>query len=78
MLQRLQRRAFGRAFGSGGSRTWFVIGTAAWLLRTANRLRKPVPELVYQGKLEPGQALLVEHLATDQSGRPTRRSRRRH
>lgn len=77
MLQRLQRLALGRAFHGQGNRIWLILGTAAWLLRTANRLRKPVPEVVYRGSLSPGETLVVDHLAIDQAGRPTKSKRRR-
>lgn len=77
MLSRLQRLALLRAFRGGGSRTWLIVGTAAWLLRTANRLRAPVPEVVYRGSIEPGQRLVVDHLELDHGGRPVRRRRGR-
>ena len=46
MLAGAQRRAFARAFRGGGSNAWLVAATAIWLLRTANRLRRPQPARV--------------------------------
>jgi hypothetical protein len=79
MLQGIQRQALRRALRGQGSRAWLVVGTAAWLLRTANRLRKPQPEIVYRSVLDPGEQLVIDHLAVDQAGKPTRvrRTRRR-
>ena len=76
MLVKLQRLALVRAFRGGGSRTWLIIGTAAWLVRTANRLRAPVPEVVFRGTVEPGERLVVDHLLVDQGGRAVKRRRR--
>ncbi|MGY6499585.1 MAG: hypothetical protein ACXIVQ_01605 [Acidimicrobiales bacterium] len=76
MLVKLQRLALVRAFRGGGSRTWLIIGTAAWLVRTANRLRAPVPEVVFRGTVEPGERLVVDHLLVDQGGHPVKRRRR--
>ena len=77
MLERLQRLAISRAFRTGGNRTWVIIGTGAWLLRTANRLRSPSPEVVYRGTIEPGQQLVIDHQTIDRSGRQLRGRRRR-
>ena len=77
MLLRLQRLGLARAFGRDRSNVWLVIGTAAWLLRTANRLRTPTPEIVYRSKLEPGEQLVIDHRALDQRGKAVRAPRRR-
>lgn len=77
MLLRLQRAAVARVMAGNATRSWVMIGTAAWLLRTANRLRKPVPEIVYRGTLKPGETIEIGHLAVDQTGRPIRRRDRK-
>ena len=77
MLQQFQRIALGRAFRGGGSKGWLVAGTAVWLLRTANRVRKPEVERVYVGELRPGEQLVIDHRAIDQTGRPTTRKARK-
>jgi hypothetical protein len=77
MLQQFQRVALSRAFRGGGSKGWLVAGTAVWLLRTANRVRKPEVETVYRGELKPGEQLVIDHLELDRTGRPTTRKARR-
>ena len=77
MLLRLQRAAVARFLSGGATRGWVIVGTAAWLLRTANRLRKPEPEIVYRSTLKPGETIEIGHLALDQSGRPIRRRDRK-
>lgn len=77
MLLRFQRLAISRVLSGSATRGWVALGTAAWLLRTANRLRKPTPEIVYRGVLKPGQTIEIDHLALDQTGRPIRRRDRK-
>ncbi len=77
MLLRLQRLAIARVLSGGATRSWVALGTAAWLLRTANRLRKPAPEIIYRSVLKPGQTIAIDHLALDQTGRPIRRRDRK-
>jgi hypothetical protein len=62
MLLRLQRRALSLAFRGSGSKVWLVVGTAAWLIRTANRLRHKESEIVYVEALQPGERLVIDHL----------------
>lgn len=76
MLQRLQRLAFTRALGPGGTRPWLVLAASLWLLRKANEVRRPQPELVYRRTLEPGQTLLVDHTLVDRRGKAVKRRRR--
>lgn len=73
MLHGLQRRALARAFHGQGSRTWLIVGTAAWLLRTANRLRSKQPHTVYLETLAPGERLVIDHLPPAATGRRARR-----
>jgi hypothetical protein len=77
MLLRLQRLATARVMAGTGGRVWLILGTAAWLLRTANRVRKPTPEIVYRSALKPGERIQIDHLAVDQTGRPIRRKDRK-
>lgn len=78
MLARLQRLAVSRAIsGSNGSR-WVAVAAGVWLLRKANEVRRPQPEVVYRAALEPGQTLLVDHTLVDRRGKPAKvRVRRR-
>ena len=74
MLARLQRRAFARAFRGEGSNPWLLAATAVWLLRTANRLRRPRPaKVVYLEALAPGERLMIDHLPPPDRGRRARR-----
>jgi hypothetical protein len=77
MLQQLQRFALTRAFRRGGNRTWLIAGTAVWLLRKANSIRKPDAETIYRGVLEPGHQVVIEHLPVDQTGSPRTREAKR-
>ena len=77
MLRRFQRIAVARAFGGGGGRNWLVAAASIWLLRKANEVRRPQPEVVYRRVLEPGQTLVVDHTLVDRRGKPARRTRRR-
>jgi hypothetical protein len=77
MLRRAQRIAFARVLGGGGGRNWLVVAASIWLLRKANEIRRPQPELVYRRVLAPGQTLLVDHTLTDRRGKPVPRRRRR-
>lgn len=72
MLLRLQRAAIARVMSGGATRSWVMLGTAAWLLRTAKRLLAPEPETVYRADLKPGETIQIDHLALDQVGRPVR------
>jgi sulfur carrier protein len=73
VLERLQRIGLDRGLWRGASRAWLVVGTLAWLLRTARRVSRPVPEVVYRQVLDPGDRILVEHTLHDRTGRTVRR-----
>ena len=77
MLHRLQRLAIARVMAGTGGRPWLLLGTAAWVLRAASRVRKPVPEIVYRQALKPGERIQIDHLAVDQAGKPIRRRGRK-
>ncbi|MFP4513697.1 MAG: hypothetical protein ACLFRV_12190 [Acidimicrobiales bacterium] len=76
MLHGLQRRALAKAFHGQGSRPWLIVGTAAWLLRTANRLRSKQPQTVYLEALAPGERLVIDHLPPPATSRRARRQAR--
>ena len=67
----LRRKAIsGGVFG--GSRTWLVVGGAAWALRSVGRifgLGEPRP--VFTDELRPGERIVILH-------GPAQRRRRRH
>lgn len=77
MLRRLQRVAFARAFAGGGGSQWVALAASVWLLRKANEVRRPQPEVVYRRVLEPGQTLLVDHTLLDRRGKDVRSRRQR-
>ncbi|QGG95306.1 hypothetical protein [Actinomarinicola tropica] len=77
MLRRLQRLAVARAMAGGSTRNWAALAAGVWLLRKANEVRHPQPEVVYRSVIEPGQTLLVDHTTFDRRGKPTRRRRGR-
>ncbi|MDZ7679692.1 MAG: hypothetical protein U5K29_14210 [Acidimicrobiales bacterium] len=52
------------------------MGTAAWLLRTANRLRSKQPQTVYLEALAPGERLVIDHLPPPPTSRRARRQAR--
>lgn len=72
MLHRLQRLAVARVISGSATKGWVILGTTAWLLRSAKRLLLPEPETVYRATLKPGETIQVDHLALDQAGRPVR------
>lgn len=76
MLRRLQRLAFTRVVAGGGGRNWLAVAAGIWLLRKAGEVRRPQPEVVYRGVIEPGQTLLVDHTTLDRRGKQVRRRRR--
>jgi len=72
-LERLQRIGLDRGLWHGASRVWLVVGTVAWLVRTARRISRPVPEVVYRQVLAPGDRIQIEHTDLDRTGKPVRR-----
>ncbi len=47
----------------GGSGPWLVVGAGALVVKLVSRGR--TPKVVYSEQLEPGQAIVVSHLAGD-------------
>jgi hypothetical protein len=54
LLRMLATRAARRGFG--GEPVWLAVAVAAWLVR---RARRPGPAVVWQGRVAPGQRLIV-------------------
>lgn len=54
LLSRVVSRALRR--GLAGEPLWLAVGVAAWLVR---RARNRGPDVVWSGRLEPGQRLVV-------------------
>jgi hypothetical protein len=77
VLVRLQRMAVARVMSGAGGNHWVAIAASVWLLRKANEVRRPRPEVVYRAVLEPGQTLLVDHTLVDRRGKPAKVRRRR-
>ena len=77
MLARVQRLAVARAMAGSNGSHWVAIAAGVWLLRKANEVRRPRPEVVYRAVLEPGQTLLVDHTLIDRRGKPAKVRRRR-
>lgn len=70
MLNRLFRVGMRKGL-VGGSRPWLVLGGLAGLGKLLGIMARNRPEVVYRGKLEPGQVVVIDH-------QPAKRSRRRH
>ncbi|HSL57733.1 MAG TPA: hypothetical protein VK866_07820 [Acidimicrobiales bacterium] len=77
MLALLQRVGLNRGLFAGSSRAWLVVGTAAWVLRTARRLSQPSEEVVFRQVLGPGESVRIDHTAVTRSGAPVKVRRRR-
>lgn len=56
LLRTLQSRGVSRGV-FGASRTWLWIAVASWGIRRIRRANGP--ELIYRGKLRPGQTLQI-------------------
>lgn len=69
MLKELRSRSL-REGVFGGSRRWLAVGVFVWILRAVQWAMQRPSEVVYRGRLEPGETLVV-------AARPPRRSRRR-
>lgn len=54
LLSKVVSRALRR--GLAGEPVWLAVGVAAWLVR---RARNRGPDVVWSGRLEPGQRLVV-------------------
>lgn len=61
----------------GASRGWLLVAVASWGVRRIRRANQP--QLLYRGKLKPGQTLQIGHLILDdgKGERPKRRARLR-
>ncbi len=63
LLRFLGRTGVRRGLGSGpGGRGWLLIAVVAWLIRFAQR-KKGEPKVRITEKLEPGQVIVITHLA---------------
>jgi hypothetical protein len=60
LLSRLVRRALRR--GLAGEPVWLAVGVAAWLVR---RARNRGPDVVWSGRLEPGERLVISSRGPD-------------
>jgi hypothetical protein len=60
LLKRLVTRAMRR--GLAGEPVWLVVGVVAWLVR---RARARGPAVVWSGRLEPGERLLLSSRGPD-------------
>lgn len=72
LLASFRRRALRQGL-LGGSRTWLLLGGAAWTIRALQWALRPSPERVFRGDLEPGETYVI----TSRPAPPTRRQRRR-
>lgn len=54
LLGRIVSRSLRR--GLSGEPLWLAVGVAAWMVR---RARQRGPEVVWKGRVEPGQRLLI-------------------
>ncbi len=63
LLRSLGRTGFRKGLGrEPGGRGWLLIGVAAWLIRFLQR-KKDEPKVHITEKLEPGQVMVIRHLA---------------
>lgn len=47
----------------GGSRPWMTVFAAMAAVRIMKRISGSVPETVFSAELEPGESLIINHLA---------------
>jgi hypothetical protein len=67
LLRSLGRTGFRKGLGGeSGGRGWLAIGVAAWLVRFLQR-KKGEPKVCITEKLEPGQTMVIRHLAKDEA-----------
>ena len=67
LLRFLGRTGFRRGLGKDpGGRGWLLIGALAWLIRFVQR-KKDEPKVHITEKLEPGQVIVIRHLAKDEA-----------
>lgn len=76
LLRSLQSRGVKRGL-LGASRGWLWVAVASWGIRRIRRSNQP--QLLYRGKLKPGQTFQIGHLVLDDGDgeRRTRFLRRR-
>ena len=67
LLRNLVSRALRR--GRAGERIWLAVALAAWLVR---RARNAKPEVVWEGRVDPGQRLVVTTVDPGAGGGPDR------
>lgn len=65
LLGRLVRQALRR--GLAGEPLWLAVGVAAWLVR---RSRNRGPEVVWSGRLEPGERIVLVSRGPERSSAP--------
>jgi hypothetical protein len=75
ILSYLQRRG-SRLGVYGGSRFWFRVAVAAWVLRRIRNVTGAVPSVVYRGELRPGETIRVSNLTETYAGKRVRSRRR--
>lgn len=63
-MERLLRSLTSRGLrrGLAGEPVWLAVAVAAWLVR---RARQRPPEVVWRGRIEPGQRILLSSWAAD-------------
>ena len=67
LLRSLGRTGFRKGLGGEpGGRGWLAIGVAAWLIRFLQR-KANEPKVHITEKLEPGQTMVIRHLAKDEA-----------
>jgi len=77
VLALLQRVGLDRGLFAGSNRVWLVVGTTAWLLRTARRVSRPTDDVVFRQVLGPGETLQIDHTLLTRAGGPATGRRRR-
>jgi len=58
--------------GEGGSGIWLSAMIVIWTLRLILRMSRRTRDTVYSVQLQPGQQLMIRHLAEDRAGRAVR------
>ena len=76
ILSEVGRRAVTKGL-VGGSRTWLILGIAAWIFRLLSWALRPTPTVVARDRIGVGESLLIRHEPAPPTRRQRRRSRRR-
>ncbi len=67
LLRSLGRTGFRKGLGGEpGGRGWLLVAVGAWLIRYLQR-KKDEPKIHLTEKLEPGQVIVIRHLAKDEA-----------